>query len=70
MILCFLIPDEPVELPKFDVTWLAIDDGFKLMHVKVMRPGDLQLADDVEVQFLFLWYPDRPSHCLASQLHA
>lgn len=41
--------DEPVELPKFDVTWLEIGDEYKLMHVKVMSPAELALPADVQV---------------------
>ena len=41
--------DEPVHLPKFDVTWLAIGDAYKLMHVKVMSPAELGLGPDVQV---------------------
>ena len=43
------LADVPVELPKFDVTWLAIDDSYKLMHVKVMSPAELGLGPDVQV---------------------
>lgn len=41
--------DEPVELPIFDVTWLAISNDFKLMHVKVLSPAELAMAPEVQV---------------------
>ncbi|KAK9860440.1 hypothetical protein WJX84_005466 [Apatococcus fuscideae] len=72
------ISDVPVELPKFDVTWLAIDDSYKLMHVKVMSPAELGLGPDVQVEqinqaaFWFFGTADNYGHCLgeyAPSLH-
>ena len=46
--------DDPIELPKHDVTWLEITDDFKLMHLKVMSPAELSLALAADVQVTML----------------